>query len=211
MADGGAAPPESSGHARALAARQNRFLGREYADISKLREIAARHDRAAARAQQRASRINTKIDKLRHQATLLREKSQAVLARVPEFEQQIKQHQKDVDAASGRSPGAPLTSDVTGLHYRIRKIQQKIVDLQQKAKNLELKAASKNQKTQELKVEAARYQERAGLSEQEATTYRKRADRLQLAIEQDGGRAPTGDAAPPAPASDASEPPSGTP
>ena len=209
MAAGGAPPPEPSGHVRALAAREHRFLGREYADISKLREIAARHDRAAARAQQRASRINTKIDKLRHQATLLREKGQSVLTRVPDLEQQIKQHQRDVDASSGRTPGVPLTSDVTALHYRIRKLQQKIVDLQQKARNLELKAATRIQKTQELKVEAARYQERAGLSEQEAATYRKRADRLQLTIEQEGG--PTSGGSTPPAGAEAVDPPTGPP
>jgi chromosome segregation ATPase len=190
-----------------LAARASRWLGQQYADITKLREIAARHDRAAARAQQRASRINTKIEKLRHQATLLREKSQAALAGVPGLEQEIKQHQRDIQGATARGGGA-LTSDVTALHYRVRKLQQKIVDRQQKARALELRAATKNQKTSELKVAADRYLESARLAEQEAASYRRRADRLQLVVEQEGtgpaSAEPSSGTAPP-------DAPSGTP
>jgi predicted nucleic acid-binding Zn-ribbon protein len=172
-----------------LAARKSRWLGQQYADITKLREIAARYDRAAARAEQRASRINTRIEKLRHQATLLREKAQRVLANVPEFEQQIKQHERDIHSATGRGGGGPPTSDVTGLHYRIRKLQQKVVDRQQRARALELRAATKTQKTAELKVRVERYNETARLAEQEAATFRKRADRLQLVSEQEGSAA----------------------
>lgn len=204
MAAGGDPPPETTGHSGVLAARTNRWRGQQYADISKLREIAARHDRDAARAQQRASRINTKIDKLRHQATLLREKSQEVLSGVPEIEQQIKQHERDIQSASGRG-GGPLTSDVTALHYRIRKLQQKIVDRQQKARSLELKAATKTQKTMELRVRVERYNEASRLAEQEAGTYRRRADRLQLVNEQDSGAAAP--AAVATPAKPAEEPP----
>ncbi len=160
-------------------------MGQQYADITKLREMAARHDRAAARAQQRASRLNTRIEKLRHQATVLREKSQKVLAQIPEIEQQIKQHSRDIDAATGKSPGTPVSSDVTSLHYRVRKLQQKIVDRQQKSRSLELRAATKTQKTAELKVKVDRYTETARLQEQEAAQFRQRADRLQLVSEQD--------------------------
>ncbi|HTP54234.1 MAG TPA: hypothetical protein VML94_04615 [Thermoplasmata archaeon] len=189
MAAGGTPPPDSSGHSGVLAARASRWLGQQYADISKLREIAARHDRTAARAQQRASRLNTKIDKLRHQATLLREKAQRVVADIPEIEQQIKQHERDIQGAT-RGGGGPLTSDVTALHYRIRKLQQKVVDRQQKARALEFRAASKNQKTNELRVRVDRFTETARLAEQEAGTYRRRADRLQLINEQEGAGAP---------------------
>jgi chromosome segregation ATPase len=186
MAGGGGSTPDSAGHSRVLAARQSRWLGQQYADVTKLREIAARHDRAAARAQQRVSRINTKIDKLRHQATLLREKGQRILAGIPALEQEIKQHQRDIQAATERSGGGALTSDVTSLHYRVRKLQQKVVDRQQKSRALELRAATKNQKTSELKVEADRFLESARLAEQEAASYRRRADRLQLVTEQEG-------------------------
>jgi len=185
MATGGGNPPEPTGPSTPLEARRSRWLGQQYADITKLREMAARHDRAAARAQQRVSRLNTHIEKLRHQATLLREKGQRALASVPEFEQQIKQFDRDIKAATERTHGAPLGSDVTSLHYRVRKLQQKIVDRQQKARALELRAATKTQKTAELKVKVDRYHETARLEEQEAAQLRQRADRLQLVSEQD--------------------------
>ena len=192
MAAGGAPPPDSPGHAGVLSARAARWRGQQYADITKLREIAARHDREAARAQQRASRLNTKIDKLRHQATVLREKAERVLAGVPEVEQQIKQYERDIAGATGRGPGRPLGSDVTELHYRVRKLQQKVVDRQQRARSLELKAAMKTQKSAELKVRVDRYFETARLAEQEATTFRRRADKLQLVNEQEASGAATG-------------------
>ena len=185
MANAGGAPPEPPSHPTPLAARQSRWIGQQYADITKLREIAARHDRAAARAQQRASRLNTKIEKLRHQATLLREKSQRVLAEIPDIEQRMKQHERDIEAATSRTGGAPVGSDVTSLHYRVRKLQQKVVAHQQKARALELRAATKTQKTAELKVKVDRYIETSRLEEQEAASYRQRADRLQMVTEQD--------------------------
>jgi peptidoglycan hydrolase CwlO-like protein len=194
MASGGT-PPDAPGPGTPLAARRSRWIGQQYADITKLREHAARHDRASARAQQRAARLNTRIAKLRHQATLLREKGQRVLAEIPELEQQIKQHDRDINASTNlhNPPGTPpgqarpvaLTSDVTSLHYRVRKLQQKVVDKQQKARHLELRAAQKTQKTAELKVKVDRYTEAARLEEQEANAYRQRADRLQAVSEND--------------------------
>ncbi len=67
----------------------------------------------------------------------------------------------------------------------MRKLQQKIVDRQQKARAYELRAATKTQKTAELKVKVGRYVETARLEEQEAASYRQRADRLQMVTEQD--------------------------
>jgi len=183
MATGGGEPSQPTGAATPLAARRSRWIGQQYADITKLREIAARHDRASARAQQRVARLNTRIDKLRHQATLLREKAQKSLAQIPEIEQEMKQHERDINAATNRTGGAPVGSDVTGLHYRVRKLQQKVVDRQQRARALELRAATKTQKTAELKVKVDRYVETARLEEQEAVAYRQRADRLQLVTE----------------------------
>jgi chromosome segregation ATPase len=185
MAAGGGTPPETTGPATPLAARRSRWMGQQYADITKLREHAARHDRAAVRAQQRVARINTRIEKLRHQATLLREKAQKVLAEIPEIEQQQKQHERDINAATGGKPGVAVTSDVTSLHYRVRKLQQKVVDKQQKARHLELRAATKTQKTAELKVKVDRFTEASRLEEQEAASFRQRADRLQLVTEGD--------------------------
>ena len=184
MASGGGTPP-ASGSTTPLMHRQSRWLGQQYADITKLREMAARHDRASVRFQQRAARINTKIEKLRHQSTVLREKAQRVLAEIPEIEQQMKQHERDIEAGTNRAGGAPVGSDVTSLHYRVRKLQQKVVDRQQKARNLELRAAQKTQKTAELKVKVDRYLESARLQEQEAVAFRQRADRLQMVTETD--------------------------
>ncbi len=184
MATGGSNPPPPV-PPTPLAARQSRWIGQQYADITKLRELAARHDRAASRAQQRVSRLNTRIEKLRHQATLLREKSQRVLAEIPAIDQAVKQHQRDIAAATEKTGGAPIGSDVTNLHYRVRKLQQKIVDRQQKSRALELRAATKTQKSAELKVKVDRYNEAVRLAEQEANAFRQRADRLQMVTESD--------------------------
>ncbi|HXQ48679.1 MAG TPA: hypothetical protein VN842_02730 [Thermoplasmata archaeon] len=206
MAYGGP-PPEAPGPGTPLAARRSRWIGQQYADITKLREHAARHDRGSARAQQRAARLNTRIEKLRHQATLLREKGQKVLSDIPGIEQQIKQHERDIAASTNqRLSSAPpgmghsvgMTSDVTSLHYRVRKLQQKVVDRQQKARHLELRAAQKTQKTAELKVKVDRYTEAARLEEQEANAYRQRADRLQAVSESDVASHLTATANPPA-------------
>jgi len=197
MASGGGETPPPSGLSTPLAARRSRWIGQQYADITKLREIAARHDRAAARAQQRVARLNTHIEKLRHQATLLREKGQRALAGIPEIEQEMKQHERDIESATKRTGGVSVGSDVTGLHYRVRKLQQKVVDLQQKARALELRAATKTQKTAELKVKVDRYLETARLEEQEALSYRQRADRLQMVTEHDVADHMKASAAPP--------------
>ncbi|MGI0070857.1 MAG: hypothetical protein ACRECT_02115 [Thermoplasmata archaeon] len=185
MASGGGPPPNTGGSTSPLQHRQSRWLGQGYADITKLRELAAKHDRAAGRMNQRASRINTKIEKLRHQATVLREKGQRVLAEIPEIEQQMKQFERDIEAGTSQAGGAPVGSDVTSLHYRVRKLQQKVVDRQQRARTLEHRAAMKTQKTAELKVKVDRYLESARLEEQEATVFRQRADRLQMVTETD--------------------------
>ena len=205
MASGGGTPP-ASGSTTPLMHRQSRWLGQQYADITKLREMAARHDRASVRFQQRAARINTKIEKLRHQSTVLREKAQRVLAEIPEIEQQMKQHERDIEAGTNRAGGAPVGSDVTSLHYRVRKLQQKVVDRQQRARNLELRAAQKTQKTAELKVKVDRYLESARLQEQEAVAFRQRADRLQMVTETDVAQNLKG-ASTPAASGDGARPP----
>ncbi len=185
MATGGGPPPTAGGATTPLMHRQSRWLGQGYADITKLRELAAKHDRAAGRMSQRASRINTRIEKLRHQSTVLREKGQRALAQIPEIEQQMKQHERDIEAGTQQAGGAQVGSDITSLHYRVRKLQQKVVDRQQKSRTLEHRAAMKTQKTAELKVKVDRYLETARLEEQEAAAYRQRADRLQMITETD--------------------------
>jgi len=189
MAGGPTPSPGSPVPTSVAQLRRVRFLGQQYADITKLRELAAGQDRLASRYEQRVSRLNTKIEHLRHQATLLREKGQRVLGEVPEIDQEIKQHQRDIDAATARKGAGPLTSDITALHYRVRKLQQKVVDLQQRARSLELRAAQKTQRTAELKVKVDRYLEAAHLAGQEAAQFRQRADRLQAVTEQEAAAA----------------------
>lgn len=196
MAGKPATSPGPPGSSTLAQLRRSRFLGQQYADVTKLRELEAQHERQAARYQQRISRLNTKIERLRHQATLLREKGQKVLSGVPEIQQEIKQHERTIEGSSGRLRGGPLTSDVTALHYRIRKLQQRVVDLQQKARSLELRAAQRTQKTAELKVKVDRFTEAAHLASQEAAQFRQRADRLQLIAEQDAALTTTPVAAP---------------
>jgi uncharacterized coiled-coil DUF342 family protein len=173
----------ADGHGVLQRARETRWRGQEFADITKLRELSAKHERLAAKSESRAARLATRIEKLRHQATLQREKAQKVLGMIPGIEQQMAQHERDIKSATERTGGVAVTSDVTSLHYRIRKLQQKIVDLQHKSRTLEHRASQKTQKTSELKIKADRYHEQARLEELEAQSCRQRADRLQLASE----------------------------
>jgi peptidoglycan hydrolase CwlO-like protein len=201
MASGGGPPTSpSSSHARIQSVRESRFLGQGYADITKLREIAAKHERLSSKNQQRAARIHTKIEKLRHSSTVLREKAQMVLGQIPEIESMMAQYERDIKAANDRTDGIVIGSDVTNLQYRIRKLQQKVVDLQHKSRTLEHRAAQRTQKSAELKVKADRYLEQARIAEQEAESYRQRADRLQLATQEEApglGSAPPAGAHPP--------------
>jgi len=207
---GGPAPTgPSPSVAGASVHRESRWLGQGYADITKLREIAAKHERLSTRNQQRAARINTRIEKLRHQAAILREKGQKMLGRIPDLESEIAQLDRDIQARSGRpsADGIPMTpsvgigSDVTSLHYRVRKLQQKVVDMQHKARTYDHRAAMRTQKTAELKIKADRYLEQSKLEEAEAQSYRQRADRLQAATEGEvAARLGTGSGAPPPPA-----------
>lgn len=184
MAAGGEPPPPPpSPLASALGHRESRWRGQGYADITKLREIAAKHDRLSTRNQQRAARLQVRMEKLRHHATILREKSQTTLGRIPDLQQEIAQYNRDIEASTSRTHGIQVGSDVTALQYRIRKLQQKIVNLQHKSHGYEFSAARKTQKSAELKVRADHYLELSKLEEQEAKAYRERADRLQLATE----------------------------
>ena len=163
-----------------LAFRESRWRTSQYGDVTKLRELAARHEKAAARFQTRAGRVNTRIDRLRHQAAVLREKAQAVLAVIPEIEQEILQYQKDIQSSTQRTRGIVVGSDVTSLQVRIRKLQQKVLNRQHKARSLELRAAQKTQKTAELKVRVDLFLEKSRLEEQEAKSLQSRADKLQM-------------------------------
>jgi len=163
--------------------RESRWLGQGYADITKLREIAAKHERLSTRNQARAARIQTRIERLRHGSTLLREKAQKALEKIPEYQQEIAQHERDIQGGSQRPGISVVASDVTALQLRIRKLQQKIINLQHRSRVLEHRAAQRAQKSAELKVKVDRFLEQSRLEEQEAASFRQRADRLQLATE----------------------------
>jgi chromosome segregation ATPase len=205
----GGSPPGPAGasepHSPIAAARHSRFLGQQYADVTKLREVGAKFEHKAARIHQRIARVNTRIEKLRHQATILRERAAKAIADRPEVEQEVKQRARDLDRAkSGASPGL-LRSDVTALEYRLRKTQQKVEDINARARSLELRAAQKTQHAAELKVKVDQLLEAARLAEEEASQYRQRADRLQFLTDQDAARgatapAPGGPPPPPPPA-----------
>ena len=183
MSAGGQPPPPAPSHAHIVAARESRWLGQEYADITKLREIGAKHDHLASKFTARQARVLTKIEKLRHVATVLREKAEQVRGRIPELQQQIDQNNRQIQATTERTKGIVIGSDVTALHYRNQKLQQRIVDLRDKAQKLEHRAAIKTQKAAELKVRSDHFLEQARAESLEAQTYRDRADRLQKATE----------------------------
>ena len=176
----GGGPLLSGSAAGPLQHRESRWRGQGYADITKLREIAAKHERLSSRHQTRAARVNTRIEKIRHVAAVLREKAQRLLATIPEIEQEMAQYERNIANAKQRTAGIVVGSDVTNLQYRIRKLQQKVVNRQHKARALELRAAQRTQKTAELKVKVDLFMEKSRLEEQEAKAYQARADKLQM-------------------------------
>jgi peptidoglycan hydrolase CwlO-like protein len=183
MPAGGPDHPYDATHAHVAAARESRWRGQGYADITKLRELSAKHDRVGGRFVARQARILTKIEKLRHQSTVLREKATDLRNRVPEIQQQMGQNDRVIKEATERTKGIVIGSDITSLQYKNQKFQQKIVDVTAKAQRLEHRAAMKTQKSAELKVKADGLLERAHQEQLEAQAYRDRADRLQRATE----------------------------
>jgi predicted nucleic acid-binding Zn-ribbon protein len=159
--------------------------------MTKLREISAKHAHTAARAEARAAHLMTRVDKLRHAATSVREKSEKIRATLPALQGTVAQLNAQIQAATrATSPGTVPGSDVTKVQVRARKYQQKVADHERKAAGLELRAAKHTQKASVLKTKADRLLEIARSHEQESQVYRNRADQLQLAAE--GRLAPTG-------------------
>ncbi|MCI4352523.1 MAG: hypothetical protein L3K14_03960 [Thermoplasmata archaeon] len=190
-------PPATSSTPSLHLTGTSRWLGEGYADITKLRELAAKHERLAAKIQARVARLHTKIEKLRHTATLLREKSGTVLSRIPEYQQEMAQHERTIQTTTAHQTVHSLGSDITGLHYRIRQLQQKIVDVQHKARRIEHRAAVKTQVSAVLKVRADRLLDQVRVAQVEAQNYLRRADRLQMATESEAAQAATANPPPP--------------
>ncbi len=202
MASGGNSPnptPQPIDATMVHNQRATRWMGQEYADMTKLREISAKHSHTAARAEARAARLLTHVDRLRHSATALREKSARVRSEVPALQSSITELNTQITgAAHNATPGMPPTSDITTLQVRARKLQQKIADRERKATGYDLRAARCTQKGSEIKVKADRLLEIARSHEQESQVYRQRADQLQLAA--DGRLASAGGSGTPPPA-----------
>lgn len=190
-------PPTTSNTPSLHLTGTSRWLGEGYADITKLRELAAKHERLAAKIQAKVARLHTKIEKLRHAATLLREKSEEVLSRIPEYQQEMSQHERTIQTTTAHQTTHTVGSDITGLHYRIRQLQQKIVDVQHKARRIEHRAAVKTQVSAVLKVRADRLLDQVRAAQIEAQNYLKRADRLQLATESEATQAAAANPPPP--------------
>jgi septal ring factor EnvC (AmiA/AmiB activator) len=93
------------------------------------------------------------------------------------------QHERTIQVST--APGAHHTigSDITALHYRIRQLQQKIIDLQHRARRIEHRAAIKTQQSAVLKIKADRLTEQIRAAQVEAQNYQRRADRLQMTTE----------------------------
>ncbi|MEM0129286.1 MAG: hypothetical protein QXG65_03885 [Thermoplasmata archaeon] len=164
------------------AQRESRWFGQEYADMTKLREISAKHAHTAAKAEARAARLLTAADKHRHAATIYREKAAATRGDIPPLQESITQVNGQIaEAAKRATPGMPPSADVTGLQVRARKLQQRAADLERKATSYDLKAARHTQKASEIKVRADHLLEMAKAHEAEALAYRQRADQLQMA------------------------------
>lgn len=180
--------------------RQVRWMGQEYADMTKLREISASHAHTAARAEARAAHLMTKVDKLRHSATSLREKSERIRGGIPALQNTVAQLNGQIAQASKMTaPGVAPASDITKLQVKARKFQQKSADYERKAASLDLRAAKHTQRASEIKIKADRLLEIARSHEQEAQVYRNRADQLQLAAEGRLAASGSSGGAPPAP------------
>lgn len=164
--------------------RSARFMSMGYASIAKLREEAAKYERMAFKERHRASRLTTVMEKHRHRATVLREKEQATLGKLPDLESDQKEQQKLLQmGASGTASGAVAPHDQSRIHVRIRKIQQKMAGLQRKAKSLEHAAAHHLQIASQKKVLSDMHIEKAKQWEAESRAFTLMADRMQKATE----------------------------
>lgn len=156
--------------------------------MTKLREISARHAHIAARAEARAAKLMTKVDKLRHGATAFREKAERARAFVPGLQGSVTQLNAQIQAATrSATPGVAPSADITKVQVQARKLQQRIADYERRASAYDFRAAQLTQRGSEIKVKADRLLETARTHEQESVAYRNRADQLQLAAE---GRLP---------------------
>ncbi len=189
-------PPPPTGNASAPSARAvvegariSRVSSQGFADISRLRQEAAKFERRAYKMRQKAAHHTTRMEKHRHRATVFREREQGLLARIPTLNQEMAEFEKELRAgAAGAGTGAVRSQDQSRIHVKIRKIQERIAGLERKAKDNEHRASVQMQAASEEKVHADMFTERAKGLEAEAAAFTQRADRMQRAAEGD----PTG-------------------
>lgn len=164
--------------------RSARFTSLGYQNITKLREEAARYERMAFKERARSAKFNTVMEKHRHRATVYREKEQSTLGKIPDLETEQQEQQKLLQmGASGTATGAVQPHEQSKIHVRIRKLQQKMANLQRRAKTLEHKAAHHLQIASQKKVLSDAAIEKAKQWEAEARQYTLMADRMQKATE----------------------------
>jgi hypothetical protein len=164
--------------------RGARFLSMGYESIARLRTEAAKWEKMAGRERHRSSKLTTAMEKHRHRATVLREKEQTTLGKIPDQEALMNEQQKMLQmGASGTSSGAVTAKAQSKIHVKIRKIQQKIAALQRKAKSLEHGAAHHMQIASQKKVLSDMHLEKAKQYEAESRAYTLMADRMQKATE----------------------------
>jgi chromosome segregation ATPase len=188
---GGSTPGGSSGGYSAASGgttlpsdKGARFLSMGYASIAKLREEASKYEKLAFKERHRAAKLTTTMEKHRHRATVLREKEQTTLGKIPDMEADMNEQQKMLQlGASGTATGAVQPHDQSKIHVKIRKIQQKIANYQRKAKSLEHAAAHHLQIASQKKVLSDMHIEKAKQWEAEARAYTLMADRMQKATE----------------------------
>lgn len=176
-------PPHDLGN-RIQDARESRALSQGYADINKLREAAAKWDRMAFKMKHKSAKYTTAMEKHRMSATVLREREQATLAKIPDLEAQMTELEKELQSgASGTASGSVRPRDQSKLHVRIRKLQEKIAGLQRKAKAYEHRASHHMAIAAQKKITSDMFLEKARQFEAEAAGFTARADRLQRATE----------------------------
>ncbi len=195
MAQGNEPPPPpyvgsgtsaSSPSSRALVegARSARISSQGFADISKLRQEAAKFERRAFRMRQRSAHYTTQMEKDRHRATVYRERQQRYLSQIPSCQQEMSELEKELRA--GASAATPAR-DQSRIHVNIRKLQERIARLERKAEDNEHRAAVQMQAAAEKKVQSDMFAEKAKTLEVEAAAFTQRADRMQRAAEGEGG------------------------
>ncbi len=188
----GQPPPPGMGTSGGLPETRLRFFSQEYADIQKLRERAQKNAHIAMKLRHKASKYMTSMERYKHKATIMREKSALVTGKIPVFQEQMKELQDELKVgAQAVGTGGVRPRDQSKIHLRIRKLQEKVVKYQRKAAYYDSKASHYMAISSVKKVNADIHEEKAKAYDIEAHNDNMRADRLQQATEADVSEAGT--------------------